>query len=63
MHEDIGHSGSYKTIQYIDKNSYWKGQKNDKKEGIKTCDICQRTKYLNIAMEGAYQATIPNNPN
>lgn len=63
MHAEIGHSGIYKTTQFINKNLYWKGQKRDIRKRIKTCDICQRTKHLNIAMEEAYQAIIPENPN
>lgn len=63
IHAQIGHAGIQKTIKFISENLYWKNQKRDIKKRIKTCDLCQRTKHLNLTMEGRFQSIIPKNPN
>ena len=54
-HEASGHAGSYKLYNFVSKYFYWRYIKRDIKRFTKSCDLCQRVKYLNCKMEGAYQ--------
>ena len=61
-HEQLGHAGSYKLQSYATKSYklqsylarffYWCGMRRDIKIFTKSCDSCQRVKYLNVKMEG-----------
>ena len=62
-HEMLGYAGNFKLHAYITRLFYWKNLRRDVKNLTRSCDICQRTKYLNYKMEGAYEflgATKPN---
>ena len=61
-HEKLGHPGVYKTLMYLKKFYYWKGMSKDVKKYVITCDLCQRVKYLSIAMEGPYQLVRSETP-
>ena len=54
-HSKLGHPGVYKTWLYIKRFYFWKAMKKDIKKFVKSCDVCQRVKYLSIAMKGEYQ--------
>ena len=54
-HNKFGHPGVYKTLAHLKKFYYWKSMNKDVKKFVLTCDMCQRVKYLSIAMEGPYQ--------
>jgi hypothetical protein len=41
-----GHSGFYKTYRRIAANVYWVGMKGKIQEFVRSCDTCQRQKYL-----------------
>ncbi|GAU28429.1 hypothetical protein TSUD_54810 [Trifolium subterraneum] len=41
-----GHSRLYKTYRRLAANVYWLGMKNRVQEYVRSCDICQRQKYL-----------------
>lgn len=62
-HEQFGHIGSYKLFKHVSRFFYWRGMRRDVKAFTRSCDTCQRVKYLNLKMEGAYEflkATKPN---
>jgi hypothetical protein len=50
-----GHSGFYKTYRRIAANVYWVGMKNRIQEFVRSCDICQRQKYLTSSPGGLLQ--------
>ena len=62
-HEIFGHAGSYKMFQYLNSFFFWRKMGADIKNYAKICDLCQRVKYLNFKMEGAYQFVRASKPN
>jgi hypothetical protein len=50
-----GHSGFYRTYRRLAANVYWVGMKNVVQEFVRSCDICQRQKYLACAPGGLLQ--------
>ncbi|GAU42077.1 hypothetical protein TSUD_326550 [Trifolium subterraneum] len=50
-----GHSGFYRTYRRIAANVYWVGMKNTIQEFVKSCDTCQRQKYLTSSPGGLLQ--------
>ncbi|GAU12466.1 hypothetical protein TSUD_229990, partial [Trifolium subterraneum] len=50
-----GHSGFYKTYRRIAANVYWSGMKGTIQEFVRSCDICQRQKYMATAPGGLLQ--------
>lgn len=62
-HEQFGHAGSFKLFKYLSRFFYWRGMRRDIKNFTRGCDICQRVKYLNYAMEGGYQFLKASKPN
>jgi hypothetical protein len=50
-----GHSGFYRTYRRIAANVYWIGMKNTVQEFVKSCDTCQRQKYLASSPGGLLQ--------
>ena len=50
-----GHSGFYKTYRRIATNVYWMGMKGTIQEYVRSCDICQRQKYMATAPGGLLQ--------
>lgn len=63
IHEQFGHAGAYKLFKYIDRIFYWRGMRRDIKNFTRSCDICQRVKYLNYKMEGGYEFLKASKPN
>ena len=61
-HEKLGHPGVYKTLTYIKKFYFWRAMSKDVKRHVVRCDLCQRVKYLSIAMEGPYQLVRSEKP-
>lgn len=61
-HERLGHQGFQKTLKFIQKHYFWKGLRKQVKKFIKICDNCQRTKHLNICMEGKFKPILPEGP-
>ena len=61
-HEKLGHPGVYKTVAFLRRYYYWRSLKKDVKKLVRACDLCQRVKYLTIAMEGEYQLVAADNP-
>jgi len=61
-HERLGHPRVYKTANYMENFYYWKSMSRDVKKYVRSCDLCQRVKYLTIAMEGEYQLVRAENP-
>jgi hypothetical protein len=56
-----GHSGFYKTYRRIAANVYWVGMKSKIQEFVRSCDTCQRQKYLTSSPGGLLQPLpIPN---
>jgi hypothetical protein len=56
-----GHSGFYKTYRRIAANVYWVGMKNTIQNFVRSCDTCQRHKYLASSSGGLLQPLpIPN---
>jgi hypothetical protein len=56
-----GHSGFYKTYRRIAANVYWVGMKNTIQNFVRSCDTCQRHKYLASSPGGLLQPLpIPN---
>ena len=53
-HIKLGHPGVYKTATYLKRYYYWRTMTRDVKKLVLSCDLCQRVKYLTIAMEGPY---------
>lgn len=54
IHNQLGHPGVFKTLSYMKKFYFWRFMHRDIKKFVLTCDVCQRVKYLSIAMEGPY---------
>jgi hypothetical protein len=50
-----GHSGFYRTYRRLAANLYWVGMKNTVQEFVKSCDVCQRQKYLASSPGGLLQ--------
>jgi hypothetical protein len=50
-----GHSGFYRTYRRIAANVYWVGMKNTIQEYVRSCDVCQRQKYLASSPGGLLQ--------
>ena len=50
-----GHSGFYKTYRRIAENVYWIGMKSKVQEFVRSCDVCQRQKYLACSPGGFLQ--------
>ncbi|MCH86314.1 hypothetical protein A2U01_0007169, partial [Trifolium medium] len=50
-----GHSGFYKTYRRIAANLYWIGMKGTIQDFVRSCDICQRQKYLATSPGGLLQ--------
>lgn len=63
IHDQLGHAGSYKMHRYIAKFFYWKYMRRDIKNFTKSCDVCQKTKYLNYKMEGVHEFVSAKKPN
>ena len=58
-----GHSGYLKTLQRAKRDWYWQSMKQDIKEHIKQCDICQRIKNETVKPAGLLQPLpIPYRP-
>ena len=62
-HEQFGHAGAYKLFAYLNEFFFWRRMKSDIKSYTKGCDLCQRVKFLNYKMEGAYQFLKTSEPN
>ena len=62
-HERVGHPEVYKTGEYLKRFYYWKGMNKQIKQCVLTCDLCQRVKYLSIAMAGEYDLVEAEGPN
>lgn len=50
-----GHSGFYRTYRRLAANVYWVGMKNTVQEYVRSCDTCQRQKYLASSPGGLLQ--------
>ncbi|GAU48361.1 hypothetical protein TSUD_282420 [Trifolium subterraneum] len=50
-----GHSGFYRTYRRLAANVYWVGMKNVVQEFVRSCDVCQRQKYLASSPGGLLQ--------
>ena len=50
-----GHSGFYRTYRRLAVNVYWVGMKNVVQEFVRSCDVCQRQKYLASSPGGLLQ--------
>lgn len=61
-HTKLGHPGVYKTTTYLKRYYYWRTMIKDVKKYILSCDLCQRVKYLTIAMEGPYKLVKAEKP-
>ncbi|KAM2104973.1 hypothetical protein ACFX1R_015519 [Malus domestica] len=47
-----GHEGFLKTYKRLSRSFYWEGMKNNIKEMVAECDICQKNKYETLAPAG-----------
>ena len=54
-HNKMGHPGVYKTLSHLKRFYFWKYMQRDVRKYVLTCDMCQRVKYLTIAMEGQFE--------
>ncbi|PNX96070.1 retrotransposon-related protein [Trifolium pratense] len=50
-----GHSGFYKTYRRVAANVYWVGMKSKIQGFVRSCDVCQRQKYLTSSPGGLLQ--------
>lgn len=56
-----GHSGVLKTYRRLAAELYWVGMKKDVEETVARCDVCQRHKYMAVALGGLLQPlSLPN---
>lgn len=62
-HEQFGHAGSFKLFTYLSQYFFWRKMRVDIKAYTKACDVCQRVKFINCKMEGAYQFLRAVEPN
>ena len=61
--EQFGYAGWFKFFTYLSEFFSWRRMRSDITSYTRACDTCQRVKYLNYKIEGAYQflqATEPN---
>ena len=63
VHEQLGHAGCYKLWNHMARFFYWKYVRRDVKRFTRSCDTCQRIKYLNFKMEGSYDMVKATRPN
>ena len=63
VHKQFGHAGQYKLFTYLRQYFYWKNMRRDVKNFTRSCDLCQRVKYLNYKMEGSYEFLASERPN
>lgn len=61
-HHRIGHAGVYKTLKHIQNFYFWHSMAVEIKKYVVNCDLCQRTKPLNIAMAGQFHRVESNRP-
>lgn len=54
VHKQFCHVGSYKMHKYLSGLFHWRYMRRDIKNYARSCDLCQRTKYVNYKTEGAY---------
>lgn len=50
-----GHSGFYKTYRRLADNLYWRGMKGTVQQYVRSCDVCQRQKYMTTSPGGLLQ--------
>lgn len=50
-----GHGGIYKTLKKISSNFVWPGLKADVESFVKSCEVCQQTKYVTSSPAGLLQ--------
>jgi hypothetical protein len=62
FHDFWGHFGVHKTWKLISKYFYFPSLRNKVKAYVKTCEICQRTKWSCQANSVDFRAIIPNKP-
>ena len=61
-HHRMGHAGVYKTLKYIQNCFYWRGMSSEVKRYVVRCDLCQRVKPMNVAMQGKFHRVEANKP-
>src|SRR5690606_24396959 len=63
FHAHYGHIGINKTLATLANEYYWKNMAQDVREYVKSCNICQRTKYPTTAPAGLlHPLDIPHRP-
>lgn len=62
-HNTLGHFGSYKIITILKRSFlYWPNMIKHLKQILRSCDLCQKTKYSNIKLEGNMHPIISTKP-
>nr|CAI5864426.1 unnamed protein product [Callosobruchus analis] len=62
-HDTYGHYGAWKTYKSLSVNYIWKNMRTSVKKIIRTCELCQKSKYLNEKMAGPMKSIIPKDEN
>ena len=50
-----GHFGWMKTMELLMRNFYWNHMSRDVQKYISSCDVCQRSKPINVAVQGLFK--------
>ena len=50
-----GHPGYLKTLHRLQKDFYWSGLRQDLKQYVRKCDICQKLKHETCFLAGLLQ--------
>lgn len=62
-HEELGHFGVWKTYKALNHCYYWKNMRETVKKIVKSCELCQKSKYPTQATIGKMKSIIPKNDN
>ena len=58
-----GHSSNLKTLHMLQKDFYWSGLRQDLKQYVRECDVCQKLKHETCFLTGLLQPLpIPERP-
>ncbi|KAF4514061.1 UNVERIFIED_CONTAM: hypothetical protein B566_EDAN018824 [Ephemera danica] len=61
-HESLGHFGPNKVFNFLHSYFYWTDMRRKIRNIISCCDLCQKTKHMNVTFTGLMQSNLPQKP-
>lgn len=62
-HDVYCHTGSRKVYNILKEKFNWHNMSRDIEKMMKTCDLCQKNKFLNCTYDGIWKCIVPDMPN